>query len=286
MTEQDELHIAARRTLLDALDAAIPFRQSLIVVGAQAIYLRTSDGDLALAPFTTDGDIVIDPSTLPSVPALETTMVAAGFSRSTQPGSWTKAIVINERSIEVDVDFLVPETVAAGRGNRSVELKGHDRMATRRVYGLEAALVDHTSMRITAIDATDTRAIIVEVAGPAALFIAKIHKIYDRVESGRHQRTPVDKDAADVYRLIQSTSLRAMTTGCRLALSEAVSRLVAESALSRAEQLFGRPTAPGIEMAVRAISVVGEAPETIAAVLSGYVSALLANLRRVSPRAR
>jgi hypothetical protein len=155
-------------------------------------------------------------------------------------------------------------------------------MAARRVYGLEAALVDHSTMRIAAIDAADSRTIVVKVAAPAALFIAKMHKIADRAESGRQKRSAVDKDAADVYRLIQSTSVGVMASGFRVALSNDVSQSVAELALSRADQLFGRKTAVGIEMAVRAISVAGEAPETIAAVLAGYTEALMAEVRALS----
>jgi hypothetical protein len=282
MSELASLHVAARRALLDALDAAAPFRQSLIIVGAQAIYLRTTDSVLALAPYTTDGDIAIDPSTLPTTPALETTLGAAGFSRSQQPGSWTKSMLVDERPINVDVDFLVPEAVAGGSGKRSVLLDGHDRMAARRVYGLEAALVDHSEMLIAAIDAADSRALVVKVAGAAALFIAKIHKIADRIGSGRYQRTPVDKDAADVYRLVQSTSVGVMASGFRLAISKDVSHAVAELALSRADQLFGRPTAAGVQMAVRAVGVAGEAPETIAALLAAYSAALLAEIQAVS----
>lgn len=282
LSEDNALHTAARRALLDALDAAAPFRQSLIVVGAQAIYLRTSDSVLALAPFTTDGDIAIDPSTLPATPALETTLGAAGFTRSNQPGSWTKSMVIDERPIDVDVDFLVPEAVAGGSGHRSVQMDGHDRMAARRVYGLEAALVDHSEMLIAAMEAADSRAIVVKVAGPAALFIAKIHKIADRVESGRYQRTPVDKDAADIYRLLQSTTVGVMASGFRAALSKDVSHAVAELALARGDRLFGRPTAVGVKMAVRAVGVAGEAPETIAALLAAYTTALVAETRAFS----
>lgn len=237
-----------------------------------------------MAPFTTDGDIVIDPSALPTAPALDSTLENAGFIRSEQPASWTTSLVIGERRIDVDVDFLVPDAVAGGSGKRSVQLEGHDRMATRRVYGLEATLVDHSAIRITAMDPADARATVVEVAGPAALFIAKIHKIAERVESGRYQRTPVDKDAADVFRLIQSTPVRAMASGFRLALSHDVSRLVAESAITQADRRFGRSGAAGVQMAIRAISVAGEGPETITAVLTGYSSALVTEIPNLADR--
>jgi hypothetical protein len=278
MIEPDPLYIAARRALLDALEAAQPFRESLIIVGAQAVYLRTQAARLVLKAFTTDGDLVIDPRHLPSEPALETTLRAAGFNRGGQPGSWTKSVIVDVRAIKVDIDFMVPEAVAPGSGRRSVGLVGHDRHATRRVFGLEAALVDHAPMLIGGLEPGDRRSASAQVAGPAALLIAKIHKIAERVQAGRHAKTPVDKDAADVYRLIQATSVREMADGFRLSLSAEVSSAVAELAMARMTELFGRRSAAGVEMALRAIAVVGESPETIAAVFTSYSSALIAEL--------
>src|SRR6266516_7162710 len=75
----------------------------------------------------------------------------------------------------------------------------------RRAVGLEAALVDHSPMSVTALEPSDTRTFEVEVAGAAALLVAKAHKIHDRLESSRPGRAE-DKDAADVYRLMQTTS--------------------------------------------------------------------------------
>jgi len=60
----DAVYVLARRILLDALQALGDQRDALVLVGAQAIYLHTGDGDLAVAPYTTDGDIALDPSEL------------------------------------------------------------------------------------------------------------------------------------------------------------------------------------------------------------------------------
>ena len=43
------LYVKAREVLLDALEALGPHRASLVLVGAQAIYLHTGEVDLALA---------------------------------------------------------------------------------------------------------------------------------------------------------------------------------------------------------------------------------------------
>jgi hypothetical protein len=278
MTHHDPLHVAARHVLLDALEAVAAFRRSLIIVGAQAVYLRTEAASLDLPAFTTDGDIAIDPTSLPKTPPLEATLAEAGFTRATQPGSWTRSVTIDGRTIDVSVDFMVPEAVAPGSGRRSVELEGHDRHATRRVHGLEAALIDHGPIRVASIEAADSRAVTALVAGPAALMIAKLHKIAERVESDRHRRTPVDKDAGDIYRLIQVTSVGQMAAGFRLALSHDVSRPVAELAIRHLKDLFGRRPAAGVEMTIRAIGISGATAETIAAVLTAYVAAIAAEV--------
>lgn len=45
----------------------------------------------------------------------------------------------------------------------------------------------------------------VEVAGVAALIVAKAHKIHERLATGRVDRLS-DKDAADVVRIMQTAS--------------------------------------------------------------------------------
>jgi hypothetical protein len=54
-----------------------------VLVGAQAIYLRTGDAKLAVAPYTADGDVAIDPSGLMEDPKLAEVLSGAGFSADT-----------------------------------------------------------------------------------------------------------------------------------------------------------------------------------------------------------
>lgn len=58
----DPEYAGAGRTLLDALEGLGDQRESVILVGAQAIYLHTGedDGFAAVAPFTTDADLSFD----------------------------------------------------------------------------------------------------------------------------------------------------------------------------------------------------------------------------------
>lgn len=63
----------------------------MILIGAQAIYLRTGSAAFALAEATKDADLAIDARTLGEDPLLEEAMTAAGFILnpvSKQPGAW------------------------------------------------------------------------------------------------------------------------------------------------------------------------------------------------------
>jgi hypothetical protein len=62
--DPDPLYVAARRVLLDALEAIEPHLGALVLVGAQAAYLHAGEADLAVAPYTTDGDLALDPTRL------------------------------------------------------------------------------------------------------------------------------------------------------------------------------------------------------------------------------
>jgi hypothetical protein len=203
MSEHDPRYVAARRTLLDALEALAPHAGAVIVVGAQAVYLRTGPDEEGIAPFTTDGDLALDPKLLAGEPVLEAAMEAAGFVLQDQPGVWLPAAKGDDLS--VPVDLIVPEGAAAPGGRRGARLGPHGKRAAHRAVGLEAALVDHTPMLIAALDPADGRRIDANVAGVAALLMAKAHKVRDRLGSPRPGRAD-DKDAADVYRLMRDSS--------------------------------------------------------------------------------
>jgi len=92
VTEADPRYVAARRVLLDALEALTAHRAAIIVAGAQAVYLRTSLTDLGIAPYTTDGDLALDPTLLGGEPALlhsrrEAPRLGAPSQRSRRPSS-------------------------------------------------------------------------------------------------------------------------------------------------------------------------------------------------------
>ena len=82
----DPLYVKAREVLLDALEALGAHCASLVLVGAQAIYMHTDEADIAVAPFTTDADLVIDPGGLADRPLLGDALQASGFTAGEQPG--------------------------------------------------------------------------------------------------------------------------------------------------------------------------------------------------------
>jgi len=75
-------YVAARRVLLDALEALGEQRQALVLVGAQTIYLHTGAWTLATAEYTTDADIAVDTtSTATALRALTADDLAGNVAR-------------------------------------------------------------------------------------------------------------------------------------------------------------------------------------------------------------
>jgi len=257
MTGPPPLMVEARRVLLDALDALADHRGSLVLVGAQAVYLRTDEIALSFsASYTTDADLAIDPTTLAETPPLAEVMAAAGFERTQpdRPGIWGKSIVVDGRDEIIPVDLIVPEALA-GPGRRGARLAGHGKQAAGRADGLEAALVDRLPMVITSLDPTDTRAVTVDVAGPAALLVAKLHKIGERTAQAETRPDRViAKDAADSYRLMLHLGAEAAAAQFESLLEHPVAGNPTRIALGYLGALFGAPAAAGVRLAVEGLS--------------------------------
>ena len=257
----DPEYVLARKVLLDALEGLGEQRGAVVIVGAQAIYLHTGDAELAVAPYTTDGDVVIDPSRLRNDPKLAEALNGAGFSADTQHvGTWIMRRPLEGRPVEVKIDLMVPEAVG-GPGRRGAHLGIHGNRTARKARGLEATLVDQQQRTIESLEDKDDRAFDVAVAGPAALVVAKLHKIAERVDTpGRRE----DKDALDILRLLQAVPTEVIADGVRALLEEEISAEVTEEALSFLRDLFTEPSRPGCQMAARAAAPL-EPEDTIAA---------------------
>jgi CBS domain-containing protein len=274
--EYDPLYVSARAVLLDALAALGEHRRAVVVVGAQAVYLRTGDAPVGVAPYTTDADLALTPSQLADEPLIESVLHDAEFRQEGEPGQWLKTVSVAEAPVDVPVDLMVPSGFAPPGGRRSVRLPPHDKMVARKARGLEGAVIDFDVMRVEALDAADDRAFSVRVAGPAALLVAKVHKLLDRIAEGRSDRLD-DKDAADVYRLMLVVPRAEIVGRMGLLLADAAATDVTREALDGLRGLFGARRSQGVLMAVEALRV-GAPEERVVDVCTGFVRGALADL--------
>jgi len=252
----DPLYIAARRSLLDCLDALSDHRRALVLVGAQAIYVRLGEADIAVAPFTKDADVMLEPALLATEPTIKEAMESAKFTAADQPGTWISPAGI-------PVDLLVAAAVAGGgashRGARLPE--PHGRQVARRVKGLEGALIDSDTISIGALEPADARAHDIRVAGPAALLVSKLHKIGERAATPSRLN---DKDAYDVFRILRGTETADLAMRFKALENDDTCSSIANEALEYARQNFGAVNGTGIEMLQRAVRGLGEDETQIA----------------------
>ena len=228
-------------------------RDAVIVIGAQAIYLHTGNAQVALAEATKDSDLALDPRLLLDEPLIEDAMTRAGFyaNLDNQPGAWMSPAGI-------PVDLMVPEGLAGpgARGARGARIPPHSRRSTRWAAGLEAVVIDSSTMEIGALDQSDHRLYTARVAGPAALLVAKIHKIAERRDDPRRL---IDKDAHDIYRLLVACDPGQIATSLKMLSSNPLSKSATRQAIDQLDLLFAvGPKALGSMMAGRAEEGIGD----------------------------
>lgn len=283
----DPLYVAARRVLLDALDALYRHRSAVVLVGAQAIYLQAGDADLdsSVAPFTTDADLGIDPEKLRPDPRIVEAMDAAGFrlkvksgNGGEEPGTWLRTAAVGDKEVAIPVDLLVPESMAPLKGSRDARLPEHGKNATRWTPGIEAAVRDNTEMTVASLEPEkDSRSATIRVAGPGALLVAKAHKIAERLGDGDRGRTNrvKPKDAGDVYRLmISPTPPAKIGTQLRDLAADPLCGPSVRTGVSHLRRLFGASNARGVTLAVEALAAA--VPEArVRQLMPAYATALL-----------
>lgn len=211
MTQAADEYVAARGVLLDALEALAAQRASLVLVGAQAVYLHTGPVEGTGIQMTTDSDLALDTDLLASDPEMTETLKDAGFRAVPNlPGQW-------ESPLGIRVDLMtVPHQSNRPKGSRAAKLPPHGNETARITPGLEPALIDNTTMTIAALDAADGRTIDLRVAGPAALLSAKLTKLlerYDDVQAGRGKSRIKEKDVLDCYRVLVAIETDALERG-------------------------------------------------------------------------
>lgn len=268
--------IAARRVLLDALEALEDQRDGLVLVGAQAIYLYTGDADVAIATTTKDSDIALIPARLVPQPTLDEAMADAQFShdRATQqPGEWSST-----HELDPPVELLVPEGLHAGGGRRGARIPPHSKHAARVVLGLEAAAVSHRLMAITSLEPkVDARRIEMKVGSPAALVVAKAYKIGERAAESPERL--LDKDAHDLYRLLRAVPVQEVVVDLDALLVDEIAGPVTRQALSWLDELTRDTDSIVPAMAGRAELIVGD-PKDVAEASWDLVQDVLKQVRR------
>ena len=110
------------------------------------------------------------------------------------------------------------------------------------------------------------------VAGPAALVVAKVYKIVERI--GKPGRL-VDKDALDLYRLVVAVPTATLVSGFELILENDLSGQVATRALQNLQDQFAEPDSEGQKMAARASNLSGDDADVIGLSLGALVTDLL-----------
>lgn len=234
-------YVIARKVLLDALVALGAQRKAVILVGAQAVYLQVGEANLAVPVMTTDGDLMLNPHLLVDIPLINAAMLAGGFVAMKQPGAW-------QGEHHVQIDLMVAEALGNHPGHRGADLGVHGRTVARQARGLEAAMVDQCIIPINSFEAHDLRSFNITVAGPAALLVAKLLKIAERVGTKRLE----DKDGLDVLRLLRGTQTEALAQTFSRLVKDAISATVTKEALIHLETLFAHTNAVGCQMAARA----------------------------------
>jgi hypothetical protein len=271
-------YVEARRVLLNALDALRPHLDAVVVVGAQAVYLRTAGRLEGYQPFTTDADVVLDPGLLADIPPLGEAMTDAGFVLTDEPGIWEARFRRPgfDEEIVVPVDLIVPEELAPKAGRRAARLPGdHGKTTARKSPGLAGTVVDNGPIEIVAIEAGDQRSIIVNVAGYGALLVAKLHKLGDRLATPQRL---LAKDAGDIYRLFDAVAPDDMADIVQRLLGDERSASTTRKALAYANELFGAPAGVGVRLAADSLEALVPEP-TVTAAMTAYIAELRGRLR-------
>lgn len=192
----------SRRLLVDTIRHLEPFRDSLTVIGAHAVFALVQDviPELVMQS-TNDADLAVNPAFVASRPEIIALMAEAGLEPASadRPGIYGYKSESGINQVErTTIDLIVPEAYA-GAGRRAARITGQ-KDATTKAEGIELALHDRSLMTISPLPGDpDQETVEIMVAGHAALLAAKAYKIRDRIKqhSDRpHRLRP--KDSIDI----------------------------------------------------------------------------------------
>lgn len=198
----------SRRAIINVVEVLQVHWESLTLVGAHAVLLRTMELDVPRMP-TGDGDLGVTPGLVGGVPSIEALLSAAGYEHRTtaRPGLWGRTSYDEPdgtRSFREKIDLLAPHGLSgtASRSKRGVPAlqRAHGKLAVGNALGLELAAFNRSLVEIS--DFADPRLTAeIHVAEIPALILAKGSKIGERLREPR--KGPVrDKDLGDLWRLM------------------------------------------------------------------------------------
>ncbi len=267
MSDPAPEYVAARAVLLDALDALEGHLDSLVLVGAQAVYHHAGSTDLSVPLMTTDADLALNAHDLADSPEIGGALRSAGFVPGPNPGHW-----VAQSDIAVDL-MVAPYQGGTERASaRAARITPHEKLTARITRGLEPALVDHSVVTLTALDAGDDRSHDLRIAGPAALLTAKAIKIAERLglAESRPDRLK-EKDALDVFRLLQAIDVPDLAQGFETHRSE---RYAAASTAEAIDVLRTHGSTPDGRLPLLAAAAAQDDP-TVAPAFAALVNELL-----------
>ena len=135
-------------------------------------------------------------------------------------------------------------------------------------------------MEVVSLSSDDSRRLMARVAGPAALLVAKMHKIAERQDEPKRL---IDKDAHDAYRILVTIPTNVLAHALRRLVDDELAGRVTRDALTHLDDLFAAgPMALGSQMAGRSEGRLGD-PAVAAASCAALAVDLLEARDRQNP---
>ncbi|MDR1184436.1 MAG: hypothetical protein LBK67_06525, partial [Coriobacteriales bacterium] len=194
----------SRRLLIEAIRALGDFKKAITVIGAHAVHAWVEDawGRIEMEA-TRDSDISIHPTFVTEDPKIVDVLRGIGVvpAHKDRPGIYGLVAEGNlPWKARTTIDLLVPEAYA-GAGRRAARIPGQWNSVSR-AKGLELTIWDRHLLVLETVD-EPKEVIETNIAGPAALLVAKAHKVHERLEQvTRYPERLRPKDSGDIALLM------------------------------------------------------------------------------------
>lgn len=182
----------SRRAIVNVVGVLTAHADSLTLIGAHAVLLRTADLDVPMAP-TGDGDLGVTPGLVGDLPSIDTLLHDASYEHRTtaSPGLWGRTPYVDrlgEQRFREKIDLLAPHGLSGttSRTKRGVPAlrAHHGKLAVGNALRLELAAFNRSRLMI--IDFADPQLCVeIHVAEIPALILAKGAKVGERLLNQR-----------------------------------------------------------------------------------------------------